>query len=187
MTGTGTRRGQNLGIAVSFAVQAAMIAAVSAIPGHLGAAPPDPAGGSPRPASPPTPPAHAQSLYQLSVVIDGKQPGSVSFPTIPSATRYPSFTVKPDSDAVFSITVSAPTKYAAKGVMINVSGSPWSDVPEEYDFGILDISTLSPGITVLTADWGAPPLRPGTHELLIMSVREPGGVVAAPIARIIEG
>jgi hypothetical protein len=71
--------------------------------------------------------------------------------------------------------------------MINVSGSPWSDVPEEYDFGILDISTLSPGVTVLTADWGAPHLRPGTHELLIMSVREPGGVVAAPIARIIEG
>jgi hypothetical protein len=56
-----------------------------------------------------------------------------------------------------------------------------------HDFGILDISTLSPGTTVLTADWGAPYLRPGTHELLIMTVRSPDGTVSSPIALITAG
>jgi hypothetical protein len=189
MTGTGTRRGHGLAIALSFAAQVVMVAAISVISAHLGATSPAPAGAGAHPASPPVPrPTPAPSLYRLSVVIDGKQPGSVSFPSAtPTATRHPSFAVRPDSEAVFLVTVSAPAKYAAAGVTINVSGSPWSDVPEEYDFGILDISTLSPGTTVLTADWGAPYLKPGTHELLIMTVRGPDGTVSSPIALITAG
>jgi hypothetical protein len=189
MTGTGTRRGHGLAIALSFAAQAAMVAAISVIPAHLGATSPAPVTAAAHPAPPPVPrPVPAPSLYRLSVVIDGKEPGSVSFPSAtPAATRHPSFAVRPASEAVFLVTVRAPAKYAAAGVTINVSGSPWSDVPEEHDFGILDISALSPGTTVLTADWGAPYLRPGTHDLLIMTVRGPDGTVSSPIALITAG
>ncbi|HEX4830848.1 MAG TPA: hypothetical protein VH478_07135 [Trebonia sp.] len=184
------RRGHAVAIAISFGFQAAMFAAIGAISSYLNSnnSGPVAAAGinetSPGFAwgGPPTAQSDEPGLrvgpFSVSVS-DGTRAGTDLFPL---TSHLPSFTVTPDSQATFTITVTDPA--GPVPAMIGIASAPWGAAGPAAGDVLMD-TTLTAVTTDLTVGWAVPNMAPGSQELLYMSAEGPDGTVEEePIAEL---
>lgn len=166
-------------IAISFAVQAALIAGLAALVTE------------PRP-SPvtPWPPALGGDGVTVTVSAPGALEGTDYFPGLASVVAVP---VAPGADERLSVDVTIPAGAGpVTGISLGVTSylGGISSEPASYAAQPLfsDDQRLGPGDHLFLLDWQAPPTGqwPGPAKVLVLTLWGPRGATAAPVAEFLQ-